>query len=179
MSNINYSSEPKKESPIKTVTRLLATVIVIVLLVPIFIVIFPFLIPYIVRDISLRFKFRNIVVSQGRFILFVYSDSAVWKTYIENNILPQIQNYATILNWSERSKWDKMSWTVRAFQHWGGKKEFNPLAIVFCNLAKVKVFRFYGAFHDYKHGKIVSLQKVESQFFELIKTKAQTLLNAA
>ena len=174
MSNVNYPSEHKKENLIKAVLRFVGTVLVIVLIIPVFIVIFPFMIPHIVTDISFRFKFREVAVSQGKFILFVYSDSPIWKSYIEHNILPQIQNHAVILNWSERSKWDKTSWAVRAFQHWGGLKNFNPLGIVFCNLAKVRVIRFYGAFHDYKHGKIVSLQKVESQFFELIKAKVKT-----
>jgi hypothetical protein len=145
------------------------TGLLLILIVPLlFIVTLPFQIPTILRGISLRFKFRKEVVNQGKFIIFVYSDSPNWKCYIEENIFPQIQDHAIILNWSNRSQWDKTSWVVQSFQHWGGQENFNPLAIVFCNLANVRVIRFYNAFHDFKRGKVIPLQKAETQLFELV-----------
>ena len=162
-------TRPKKANPIETIFMSL-------LIVLIYIVLFPFLLPHIVRDISLRLKFRNVASSQGKFILFVYSNSPNWKSYIERNILPQIQDHAVILNWSERNQWDKTSWPVRVFKHWGGRKDFNPLAVVFCGLTRVRVIRFYQAFLDFKHGKEASLHQAECQLLELVKlgTTSQT-----
>ena len=115
-----------------------------------------------------------------KFILFVYSDSPNWKSYIERNILPQIQDHAVILNWSERNQWDKTSWPVQVFEHWGGQKNFNPLAVVFCGLTQVRVIRFYRAFLDFKHGKEALLRQAESQLLELtrLETTSQTPHNA-
>ncbi len=80
------------------------TGLLLILIVPIlFIVTLPFQIPTILRGISLRFKFRKEVVNQGKFIIFVYSDSPNWKSYIEENIFSQIQDHAIKLNWSNRS----------------------------------------------------------------------------
>jgi hypothetical protein len=86
-------------------------------------------------------------------------------------MLPQIQDHAVILNWSERNQWDKTSWPVQTFEHWSGQKDFNPLAVVFCGLTRVRVIRFYPAFLDFKHGKEGSLHKAESQLLELAKAK--------
>jgi hypothetical protein len=37
----------------------------------------------------------------GRRILFVYSNSPVWKDYIEAEILPRLPKTGLVLNWSE------------------------------------------------------------------------------
>lgn len=166
MSVINEQKERMKNNPVIRIFQLLLLILILILGIP-------SLIDYLIADISLRFKFRKVATRQARFILFVYSDSRIWKSYIEQNLLPSIEDHAIILNWSERSQW-KMSWAVQAFHHWGGEKDFNPMAIVFCNLAKVRVFRFYSAFYEYQHGKITSLQKVESEFLELVKASIKT-----
>ena len=49
------------------------------------------------------------------FVIFVYSNSRIWKDYIENEILPAIKDHAMILNWSERRNW-KSSLPVLAVQ---------------------------------------------------------------
>jgi len=155
------------ENPIKTG-------LLLILIAVIYIVAFPFLLPRILRGICLRLKFRNAAIKQDKFIIFVYSDSPNWKYYIEENILPQIQDHTILLNWSNRNQWDKTSWVVKAFQHWGGKENFNPLAIVFCNLFKVRVIRFYNAFYDLKRGKVIPLQKAETQLLDLMKASKKT-----
>src|SRR5688572_15521849 len=104
---------------------------------------------------------------QGRYILFVYSNSPIWSTYIEEEIIPHIQGEAMILNWSERKTW-KVSLAVLAFNHFGGRRNFNPLAIVFKPFRFNKEFRFYEAFKEYKHGKTEKLEKIKREFFELI-----------
>jgi|GEM_PF-2809985 len=69
---------------------------------------------------------------RGKRILFVYSDSPNWKEYIEGNILPRIVDQAVVLNWSERSRWERGSslaaFCFRAYSH---GSDFNPMAVVF------------------------------------------------
>lgn len=100
-------------------------------------------------------------------ILFVHSDSPVWRDYIEQQILPVIQERAVVLNWSQRStpQWGP-SLAVAVFQHFGGAREFNPMGIVFLPFRRAKVFRFHAAFRDYKHGKPEKLLALQREFFE-------------
>jgi hypothetical protein len=51
-----------------------------------------------------------------RFVLFVYSDSPIWKEYIETKVIPKLQKHAVILNWSERKAW-KNSLAILAFRY--------------------------------------------------------------
>ena len=163
-----------KENPFKTALMLL-------LIALIYLVALPFLIPSYVKGVFLRFKFQQLARRQGKFVLFVYSDSPNWKSYIEQNILPHVQEYAIILNWSERSQWDMSSWIVRAFYHWGGQRDFNPIAIVFYSLVNVRVFRFFKAFHELKRGKPGILKKIEAELVQFVnvKVREQSPQNAA
>ena len=164
----------QKENPLKTALKLL-------LIALIYLIALPFLVPGYIKGVALRFKFRNVALHQGKFVIFVYSDSPNWKAYIEQNILPHIQEHAIILNWSERSQWDKSSWIVQAFRHWGGRRDFNPIAIVFYGLVNVRVIRFYKAFRALKRGKHSILKKVEAELVQLVNAKVseQVLQNAA
>jgi hypothetical protein len=163
-----------KENPFKTAFNLLLVVLI-------YLVALPFLISSFIKSVFLGFKFRNMARRQGRFIIFVYSDSPNWKSYIEQNILPHVQEHAIILNWSERSRWDRSSWIVQAFHHWGGQREFNPIAIVYFSLTDVRVIRFFKAFHELKRGKSRILKKVESELVQLVnaRVKEHNLQNAA
>jgi hypothetical protein len=86
-----------------------------------------------------------------QFVVFVYSDSPIWKDYIEREILPYLQDRTVILNWSERRNW-KNSLAVLAFRYFGGHRNFNPMGMVFPPFRFVKTYRFYEAFKEYKHG---------------------------
>jgi hypothetical protein len=105
--------------------------------------------------------------TSGRYILFVHSDSPIWSEYIEQEILPHIQGKAVILNWSERKTW-KPSLAVWAFHYFGGRRSFNPMAIVFRPFRLHGTFRFYEAFQDYKHGSFERLIKLKADFFGAI-----------
>ena len=59
----------------------------------------------------------------GKDVLFVSSESAVWKEYMETQILPLLRDRATVLNWSERNKWPKWSFAVRVFRTFGRHRE--------------------------------------------------------
>jgi len=163
----------QNEDPVETAFNLLLVVLI-------YLVALPFLISSFIKGVFLGFKFRTMARRQGKFIIFVYSDSPTWKWYIEQNILPHVQQYAMILNWSERSRWDRSSWIVQAFHHWGGEREFNPIAIVYFSLTDVRVIRFFKAFHELKRGKSGILDKVESELVQLVnaRVKEQSLQNA-
>lgn len=100
----------------------------------------------------------------GRDILFVYSNSPIWKEYIEENLLPHLGDRAVILNWSERKQWPR-SLEKEVFRHFGGDKEFNPMAVVLRPFRRSHVYRFWSPFRDYKQGCPEALKKMEEEFF--------------
>lgn len=104
---------------------------------------------------------------RGRDILFVYSDSPIWHDYIEQRLLPPIRDRAVVLNWSQRKRW-RFSLARAAFHHFGGYREFNPLAVVFRPFRRTRKFRFWQPFRDFKHGKAATLHQMEEDFFSLI-----------
>jgi hypothetical protein len=117
----------------------------------------------------LRLWFWRAHATQGRRVLFVYSESPNWQRYIEENILPRIHHSAVVLNWSERRLWsDTSPWEARFFRRFAGDREFNPLALVFCSGGRIRSVRFHQAFLDFKHGKESALRKAEAQLFELV-----------
>jgi hypothetical protein len=104
---------------------------------------------------------------RGRDILFVYSHSPVWQDYIERHVLPRLGRRAVVLNWSQRTRW-RLSLARLAFHHFGGSREFNPLAVVFRPFRRTRTFRFWQPFRDFKHGRPEALHRLESEFFGLI-----------
>src|SRR5918993_1434983 len=104
---------------------------------------------------------------RGRDILFVYSDSRIWRDYIEKQILPHIGERTIVLNWSQRNRW-RVSVARLAFHHFGGYRQFNPLAVVFRPFRRTRTFRFWQPFRDFKHGHPEALRQMESEFFGLI-----------
>ena len=104
----------------------------------------------------------------GRRVLFVYSDSPIWKPHIEAEVLPRLPSTAAILNWSERSQWSRWNLSVWLFRFYAGNREYNPLAIVIRPWRGPKLFRFWRAFRDSKHGKVEPLRVLEASFFQSI-----------
>lgn len=100
-----------------------------------------------------------------KLIVFVYSDSPTWKDYIGREILPSLQGRAVILNWSERKKW-KTSLAVLAFRYFGGHRNFNPIGMIFRPFHFVKIYRFFEAFKDFKHGDPKRVEDMKGKLFE-------------
>jgi hypothetical protein len=107
---------------------------------------------------------------RGRDVLFVYSDSPIWHDYIEQHILPYLGERAVVLNWSQRKRW-RFSIARLAFHHFGGYRQFNPLAVVFRPFRRSRVFRFWEPFKEFKHGRPAALRKVVGELFSLIGTR--------
>jgi hypothetical protein len=113
--------------------------------------------------------------TRGKDMLFVYSDSPIWHDYIQEHIIPQIRARSVIVNWSERRQWlRRFSLSSLIFRHFGGNREFNPLAVYFPPLRRHRTFRFFQAFKDWKHGHPESLNRIESELFACIGLKSQS-----
>ena len=110
--------------------------------------------------------------TRGRRVLFVYSDSPIWKETIEQEVLSKLNENAVVLNWSQRKQW-KPSLTMLAFEYFGGSRDFNPLALVFRPFRRVKIFRFYQPFRDYKHGNVEGLHEIMKDFFDTLTEEAE------
>lgn len=101
--------------------------------------------------------------------MLVYSESPNWQDYIEANWLPRLRSHAVILNWSDRNDWKQAKpLEAKILRHWGGYSEFNPMAVYFPRVGKVKTIRFFKAFRDFKHGKERSLKQAESELFAIV-----------
>lgn len=127
------------------------------------------LVLFVISTVSLHVCIWLLWCTRGRDILFVYSDSPVWHDYVEQRFLPLLGDRAVVLNWSERSRWRFSPTLARAaFYYFGGRREFNPLAVVFSPLRRSRVFRFWQPFRDFKHGRPEPLQRLEIEFFDFI-----------
>lgn len=135
------------------------------LLLPIVVVLLPPLVLWwFVWGSVLRLWFWYAHRRHGRFILFIYSESPNWQTYIEQNLLPRLGDHALVLNWSRRKQWNRESWwAARVFHHWAGGRDFNPLTLVFVGTWRVASVRFFRAFRDFQHGKEQLLRQAEEE----------------
>lgn len=122
---------------------------------------------FLVKSVCLHVCIWSRWCSRGRDILFVYSDSPTWHDYIEKHILPHLGERAVVLNWSDRRGW-RASLARAAFHHFGGNREFNPMAVVFRPFRRTRTFRFWQPFRKWKHGNPQPLVVMESEFFASI-----------
>jgi hypothetical protein len=122
---------------------------------------------FVVSTVCLHITIWTWWCLRGHDILFVYSDSPVWREYIDEHLLPHLGERAVVLNWSERKRW-RVSLARLAFHHFGGYRQFNPLAVVFRPFRRTRTFRFWQPFRNFKHGRPEALRRMESEFFELI-----------
>jgi hypothetical protein len=99
-------------------------------------------------------------LTRGKDVLFVYSDSPIWRDYMLAEMLPLVKTRAVILNWSERSTWERWSLRVIAFRLFAGRKAFNPMLVVFRPFRLAKRFRFYSAFREWKQGNRQGVEKM-------------------
>ena len=122
---------------------------------------------FLVSTVCLHIAIWSWWCIRGRDILFVYSDSPIWHDYIEQHILPSLGERAVVLNWSHRTRW-RLSLSRMAFYHFGGRRAFNPLGVVFRPFRRTRTFRFLQPFRDFKHGHPEALHRMEGEFFELV-----------
>ncbi len=118
--------------------------------------------------LKVRFWFRH--GRKGKRILFVYSDSSNWRDYIETKILPRIETYSIILNWSKRGEWEsQMQLETKLFNQWAGPGEFVPVAILFSPIGKARTFRLWQFSENPKQRKVRVSKEAEQALFETVK----------
>lgn len=100
-------------------------------------------------------------LTRGKDVLFVYSDSSIWRDYMLTEMLPLVESRAVVLNWSQRSMWKRWSLRVLAFRLFGGRKAFNPLIVVFRPFRLARKFRFWPAFREWKQGNKQAVEKLK------------------
>lgn len=149
---------PKKDT---AASKVLITCLVIILAPILIAVMLSYLLWGAILHIAMWVTWRK------QSVLFIYSDSPTWKEYIEREILPHIQDRAVILNWSDRRNW-KNSLAVLTFRYFGGDRNFNPIAIVFRPFRLVKIYRFFQAFQEFKHGDAKKVEEIKEKFFEVL-----------
>ena len=148
----------------------LALGILVILATPFFLVaVVAYMVWLFVWGTILRVWFWRSHAAQGRPLFFVYSESPNWQDYVETNILPRVADHAVVLNWSDRQLWRSTSpWESRFFHHFAGRRDFNPIALVFCRFGRINAVRFHKAFLDYKHGRELGLRTAEAELFALV-----------
>jgi hypothetical protein len=107
-------------------------------------------------------------LTRGKDILFIYSDSPIWRDYMLSEILPLVEKRAVVLNWSQRSTWKRWSLGVLAFRFFAGHKAFNPLIVVFRPFRLAKKFRFWPAFREWKQGNKNSVDKLKQEVTHML-----------
>ena len=127
----------------------------------------------IVQAICAVFIYFVVWLFRSPYVLFVYSDSPLWQSYIEERIIPKLPRRSGVLNWSERRKWKWWWLSSLCFAFFGGRKTFNPLAIVIYPFHRARTFRFFQAFRDFKHGNRARLTQVETEFFDYLDRAAK------
>jgi hypothetical protein len=105
---------------------------------------------------------------RGKDVLYISSDSPIWKEYMEAEILPLVAERAVVLSWSARDKWPKWSFTVRVFRTFGRGRDFNPMVVLFRPFCRARVFRFLPAFQERKHGSNASIERLRHDLVQAL-----------
>jgi len=124
-------------------------------------------------------RFRSKWLSDGRFVLFVHSDSPIWKDELSRRLFPKIERHTVFLNWSQRSHWKHGTpLEAKLLRHWGGIRDFNPMAIIIPPRGRVRCVRFYKAFRDFKHGNRLALESAEQELLAHIDEARQMIIGS-
>lgn len=107
-------------------------------------------------------------IPKGKDVLFVYSDSPIWREYMTSHVLPLVRERAVVLNWSERTKWSPWSLKVGVFRAFGGSREFNPMVVKFQLFRKAKILRYWSAFQDWKRGYTEPVESLNNQLSSML-----------
>jgi hypothetical protein len=134
-----------------------------------FIVALPYIILWLIVHAICAVLIHLVVwVFRSPYVLFIYSDSPLWQSYIEQHIIPKLPPRSVVLNWSERRNWKWWWLSSLCFSFFAGRRAFNPLAIVIYPFQRARTFRFFQAFRDFKQGNRARLIQVETEFFDYL-----------
>lgn len=103
----------------------------------------------------------------GRCVLIAYTDSPVWTDYIEQQITARLASMAVVIQRSRVPDWkSRYRAEYWALLSWAEHASYNPVAIVFPRYKRVRVFNFYEAFREFKHGKPAELEAMTKHVLE-------------
>jgi hypothetical protein len=107
---------------------------------------------------------------QSKYVFFLYSDSRKWKEYFESELIPKIQDKASIWNWSTRAQsgWGTDSIEAQIFKLHRPLGRYYPIAIVFIPGGVVKTFQFYTAYVDMIKSGDDRYKSLENEFLALV-----------
>ena len=104
--------------------------------------------------------------AHGNRALLVTSDSVVWQERIEQTWLSRLSPGLVVLNRSSGgSPRGSLAWKV-AERFVGFETEYCPAVLVLRSSGPARVFRFYRAFQEAKHGNSEPLEQMEASLFE-------------
>lgn len=114
-------------------------------------------------------QIKNEWFPNGKYILFIYSDSKKWKEYFENTIISRIRDKAFIWNWSTRQKdgWNDDVIEAKILKLYHPFGYFYPMAIVFLPTGEVKTFQFYSSYVNMLKSGKDEYKKLEKEFLTL------------
>jgi hypothetical protein len=140
--------------------------VLLVMLAPILVPLIIFLLLVLAIAVPLSYLLLYLCIwsfwlTRGRDILFVYSDSPIWRDYMLSEMLPSVESRAIVLNWSERRTWKRWSLRALAFKFFSGHKAFNPLIVVFRPFRLAQKFRFWPAFREWKQGNKQAVERLK------------------
>lgn len=136
----------------------------------------PIILPLALAGLVLHLLNKGIVyllvwvwwLPKGKDVLYVSSDSPIWKEYMETEVFPLVAERAIVLSWSERSKWPKWSFAVRVFRTFRRARDFNPMVVLFRPFRSARVFRFLPAFQKWKHGDRASVEQLRRDLMQAL-----------
>jgi hypothetical protein len=136
----------------------------------------PIILPLAVVGLVLSFLNKVVVyllvwvwwLPRGKDVLYVSSDSPIWKEYMETEVLPLVAQRAIVLSWSARSKWLRWSFAVRVFRTFGRGRDFNPMVVLFRPFHRARIFRFLPAFQGQKHGNTASIEQLHRDLMQAL-----------
>lgn len=142
--------------------------VLLVILAPIWVPFLIFLLLILAIVIPITYVLVQVFVwcfwlTHGKDVLFIYSDSPIWRDYMLSEVLPLVESRAVVLNWSERRSWNRWSLRVLAFRLFGGQRAFNPLIVVFRPFRWARKFRFWPAFREWKQGNKHAVEKLKHE----------------
>jgi hypothetical protein len=136
----------------------------------------PIILPLAIVGLVLHFLNKVVVyllvwvwwLPKGKDVLYVSSDSPIWKEYMETEVFPLVAERAIVLSWSARSKWPKWSFAVRVFRTFGRGRDFNPMVVLFRPFRRARIFRFLPAFQERKHGNSASVEQLRRDLIQVL-----------
>lgn len=153
-----------------TLFALIAIVLLPFLIVTV-IVVWPF---FIIYQKFLLYRVKTTWFPKRKFMLILNSDSPVWSEFVRNNLENRYADRAFILNSSRRIQWDKKSLEVKVSNALLRGSKDVPAVIVFTKWYKPKVFSFYKAFKEYKHGKPARVEKLLKEVEDAVRERKVT-----